>query len=76
MLTMAYLTSSPAKSNTLVMVTVAGSDALVSGLKGATFNSEEPSWGLKQENQSRERQRRQTNTENTTGLIINALYAT
>lgn len=38
-----YLTSSPAKSNTLVMVTLAGSDALVSALKGATSNTEESS---------------------------------
>ena len=39
----AYLTSSPAKSNTCVMVTLAGSDAFVSELKGASFNSEESS---------------------------------
>ena len=36
-----YLTSSPAKSKTLVMVTLAGSDAFVSELKGATFNNED-----------------------------------
>jgi len=36
-----YLTSSPAKSNTLVMVTLAGPDAFGSALKRKSFNVEE-----------------------------------
>ncbi len=68
-----YLTSSPAKSNTLVMVTLAGSDALVSILNGATFNTEESSWGYKQENQPKGETKNIYTYTKYLGLVINAM---
>lgn len=69
-----YLTSSPAKSKTLVMVTLAGCGSFVSVLEGATFVAEESAWGFKKKNQLEKKKELRDTQRTGLGCILNHIW--